>query len=76
MDGANIDQIRSQYALKYPPLIDFKQAAEIAHAPIGTIHDFSSRKLFDGFRTKVGRRVLLDLSAFVTFILTREDSQH
>lgn len=72
MDGEIVTRILAQYANCYPPLIDFKQAAEIAHVPVGTIRDFSSRKLFEGFRTKAGRRVLLDRDAFIHFILNRE----
>ena len=76
MDGKDIERICASYAQQFPPLITFKQAAEIAHVPLGTVYDYSSRRLFDGFRTKVGRHVLLDLAAFVTFILTHNKPQN
>lgn len=58
-----------EYATRYQPLITLAEAAEIARCPLGTIYDWSSRGLFSAFKTKRGRRVLLDRNKFLRFLL-------
>ena len=58
----------SDYAARYPALIDLAQAAEISGRPLGTLHNWSSQGRFDVFKAKVGKRVQLCRDAFVRFI--------
>jgi excisionase family DNA binding protein len=57
-----------EYARHYPPLITSEQAARIAQVPVATVYDWSSRGLFDSFKTKRGRRIRLNRDAFVQFL--------
>ena len=68
MSEDDITRLIRTYGDKYPPLITTDEAAEIARAPVATIHDWSSRDLLDGIKSKRGRRVLLDLAGFVRFV--------
>lgn len=70
-----IQQILAEYRAKYPPLISVDQAIEISLSPKATIYDWSSRQLFDAFKTRVGRRILLGRDEFVLFILRQRDRQ-
>ena len=59
----------AEYAMKYPALITFEQAAEIAQIPMGTVYDWSHRGLFDGFKIACGRERRLLRDRFVTHLL-------
>ena len=74
MNDEDIARITAEYAKTYPALIDFRQACEIAHCPLDTVYDWSSRGLFREFKSKPGRRALLDRNAFVRFIVTCDTS--
>lgn len=63
------DPVIKEYAVIYPPLITFVQAAAIAQRPITTIYDWSSRGHFDGFRVGKGRQRLLRRDDFVGFLI-------
>lgn len=65
----DIEAIVAEYARRYEPLIRVEEAAEIARAPIGTIHAWSSYGRMDGFKVRAGRRVLFHRDAFVRFVL-------
>ena len=72
MTNPDVLRIVAEFRKEYPPLISLLQAAAIAQCPLGTVYDWSSRKLFDDFKIRVGRHCLLDLVGFITFLLTRE----
>lgn len=63
------ERLLAEYRQKFPPLITLSQAAEIAHVPLATAYDWSARKVFDGFKFKPGRSVLLSRDAFIEFLL-------
>ena len=71
MSGNDTEASIREYSQKYPPLILINQAAEIAQVPVGTIYDWSSRGLLDGFKTKRGRRVRLNRDAFLRFLFQK-----
>ena len=71
MDRDHIEKIINEYASSYAPIISTKDAAEIADRPLGTIYDWSSRGLFDGFKVKCGRHLRLGRDAFIRFLLTQ-----
>ena len=62
------------YRDRYPPLITFIQAAEIAQRPLATIYDWSSRGHFDRFKKRQGRECRLLLAAFLNHITLSADS--
>jgi len=68
MSQSDLDRLYREYRQQYLALITLDQAAEIAHSNKGTLYDWSSRGLLDGFKTKRGRRVLLDLFGFLRFL--------
>lgn len=79
MTESKIYELVAEYRRIYPPLITLPEAAEIARVPLATVHDWSSRGLLDGFKSKRGRRVLLELEAFVRFVVnapTSDGAQH
>jgi hypothetical protein len=69
MDDARVKATVEQYAELYQPLITADDAADIARIPLGTVHDWSSRGFFDGFKSKRGRRILLNRDDFVRFLV-------
>ncbi len=71
MDDAKVNAIVASYADKFSRLILAEEAAAIAGIPVKTIHDWSSRGLFDGFKFKMGRRIRLDRDAFVRFLVAQ-----
>ncbi|MCG8585860.1 MAG: hypothetical protein MI757_14225 [Pirellulales bacterium] len=68
--------IYDEYARKYPPLIDVKQAGEIAHAAKATIHSWSSAGRLDDFKHRSGRQILLERDAFVRYLLNEEEGRN
>lgn len=58
-----------EYAKKYDAFINVKEAAEIAHVPIATIHSWSSMGRFDGFKRRAGRHLLLFRDTFIEMLL-------
>ena len=64
----SINKTLAEYAGKYPGMITFKQAAEIAHRAMATIYDWSSRDLFSDFKVKRGRGGLLERDGFIRFL--------
>ncbi len=70
----NDERVFAEYREKFPALITLPQAAEIAHVPLATAYDWSSRGAFDGFKFKPGRGVLLSRDAFIEFLLKTTDS--
>ncbi len=68
------ERIFDEYRKKFPPLITLSEAAEIAHVPLGTAYDWSSRGRLDGFKFKPGRSVLLARDAFIEYLLKSADS--
>jgi hypothetical protein len=73
MDADLIENTIKDFQQKFPPLITFDQASEIAHVPKGTLYEWSSRGLRDSFKTKPGVHVLLVLTAFVRFLMVDQD---
>ena len=71
MDADDLDR---EYAAKYQPLILLAEAAEIARRPLGTIYDWSSQGLFDGFKVKQGRVALLGRKAFLRFLMGGDET--
>lgn len=69
MTEIQINILVAEYRKNYRPLITLPEAAEIARVPLATVHDWSSRGLLDAFKSKRGRRVLLELEAFVRFVV-------
>ena len=63
----------SEYRDLYPPLITFGQAAEIAQVPLGTVYDWSSRGLFNTFKTRCGRPCRLIRDDFIQWLVTQSD---
>ena len=72
MDDSKLAETLKIYRETYPPFISFKQAAEISQLPLGTIYDYSGRKLFDGFKIKVGKYRRLDLARFIEFVFANK----
>ena len=58
-----------EYRANYPPWITVEQAAAIAGVPRGTLYDWSSNRLFDGFKAKRGRRIRLHRDSFIRFLV-------
>jgi excisionase family DNA binding protein len=75
MRTPDIQATLEEYARKYQPLITVEQAAEIAQVPRGTIYDWSSRGLFNGFKSQRGRRIRLSRDAFLRFLFNNQ-SEH
>ena len=73
MSDDDIRRLTEEYRKEYSPLITFAQAAAIAHVPLATIYDWSSREKFDDFKSKRGRRVLLALEPFVRFLMSNNE---
>ena len=68
MSDNDLEKILLEYAGKYPAYLLVAQAAEIAQVPLGTIYDWSSRGLFDAFKTQRGRRIRPNRESFVRFL--------
>ena len=68
MPDTPLERCLAEYSKRYPPLIIFQQAAEIAQRPVGTVYDWSSRGRFDGFKLRCGRECRLLRDQFVTFL--------
>jgi hypothetical protein len=68
MLSKNADQVIADHKVDYAPLITLDEAATIARVPIGSVYDWSARGLFDEFKTKPGRAVLLHRDSFLNFI--------
>ena len=62
------------YADRYPPLLTFQQAVEIAQSPLGTIYDWSSRGHFDSFKIRRGRSCRLIRDEFVRWLMQSSNS--
>ncbi len=71
IDPNEIEIVVTEYAEMYPALINFLQAAEIAHATLQSIYDASSRGDFDGLKISRGKKRLLMRDAFVRHLLAR-----
>jgi hypothetical protein len=70
MGSDDVDRLLAEYRSRYAPLITVPEAAEIArHESPDTIYDWSSRRLLDHIKVKVGRRVLFDRDGFVLYVL-------
>ncbi|MEI8194725.1 MAG: hypothetical protein WCI73_02330, partial [Phycisphaerae bacterium] len=61
MTNSDVSRIVAEFRKDYPALISLLQAATIAQCPLGTVYDWSSRKLLDDFKIRIGKRCLLDL---------------
>ncbi|MEX2387228.1 MAG: hypothetical protein WD534_05060 [Phycisphaeraceae bacterium] len=72
MISDEISPYLDEYARQYPPLINFKQAAEIAQRPLATIYDWSSQGYFDEYKKPCGRERRLIRDRFVRFMLDLE----
>ena len=72
MDSSLTEHVVAEYAQQYPALITFQQAAEIASVELGTIYDWSSRGLFDGYKHRCGRYARLVRNEFIQFLLDIE----
>lgn len=72
MTRSDVSRVVAEFRKDYPALITFLQAAAIAQCPLATVYDWSSRNLLDDFKIRIGKRCLLDLEGFVTFLMTRE----
>ena len=66
-----MDSLLAEYRDKYPPLITLPEGSVIARSPMGTMYEWSHQGLFDGFKIRAGRRVLLQRDAFIRFLLSR-----
>jgi Helix-turn-helix domain len=63
-------ELLKQFSERYPPLINIKEAAEIARVPSPqSIYFWSSSGVLDACKVKCGRRVLFKRDAFVRFVL-------
>lgn len=53
----------------FPPLLSVAQAAALAHVPVATIYDWSSRGLLINCARKRGKRLNIMRNRFVRFLL-------
>jgi len=58
----------STWAERFPPILTSEQAAELAAVPVGTVHDWSSRGLLNGFAAKKGKRLRILRDRFVAWL--------
>lgn len=65
---ASVEKSLREYAQKYRTHITLSEGAEIARRSIKTIYNWSSQGLFDGFKHKRGRLVLLTRDDFILFL--------
>jgi phage terminase Nu1 subunit (DNA packaging protein) len=70
MDRQNAEEVVQKYLQKYDIVITFEKAAEIARLPLATVYDWSSRGLFNSFRSKKGRHVRLHTEAYVRWLVS------
>lgn len=45
------------WAARFPPVLSIEQVADLLQVPVQTVYDWSSRKLLDGCKARVGRHV-------------------
>jgi excisionase family DNA binding protein len=60
----------SEWGLKFPPVLNVRQAAELAQVPVATIYDWSSRKQLTSCARRVGRHLRIHRDRFLTHIFS------
>jgi hypothetical protein len=56
------------WASLFPPVLDVKQAAQLAKVPVRTIYDWSSRRRLDDCASRQGKRLLILRDRFVQYL--------
>ena len=59
-----------EWSKKFPPLLDADEAATLAHVPLATIYDWSSRGLLDNCAHK-RHRLQIVRNRFIRFLLEK-----
>ena len=53
---------------KFPPLLNVRQAADLAQVPLATIYDWSSRGHLECCSSRVGKHLRIQRDRFIAFL--------